>query len=71
MGGKKKTVKQKGKKLHTKAKPSKKWTAYKVENGKAVQVKKMCVKCGSGVFMAEHKNRHSCGKCWYTIFKDK
>ncbi|MEM2131594.1 MAG: 30S ribosomal protein S27ae [Candidatus Woesearchaeota archaeon] len=30
---------------------------------------KVCPKCGPGVFMAEHKNRISCGKCGYTEFK--
>lgn len=37
------------------------------ENGKAKR--KSCPKCGSGVFMGEHKNRTSCGKCGYTEFK--
>jgi len=32
---------------------------------------KFCPKCGSGVFMAEHKNRYSCGKCSYTEWKEK
>lgn len=27
---------------------------------------KFCPKCGPGVFMAEHKDRYSCGKCGYT-----
>ncbi len=26
---------------------------------------KFCPKCGPGVFMAEHKDRFSCGKCGY------
>ncbi|NTV23403.1 MAG: 30S ribosomal protein S27ae [Nanoarchaeota archaeon] len=30
---------------------------------------KTCPKCGAGVFMAEHKNRSSCGKCGYSEFK--
>ncbi|MCD6403782.1 MAG: 30S ribosomal protein S27ae, partial [Nanoarchaeota archaeon] len=25
--------------------------------------------CGPGVFLAEHKDRFSCGKCGYTEFK--
>ena len=33
------------------------------ENGKAKN--KNCPKCGEGVFMAEHNNRRSCGKCHY------
>jgi len=26
---------------------------------------KFCPKCGNGVFLAQHKNRLSCGKCHY------
>lgn len=37
------------------------------KNGKAI--KKTCPKCGPGVFMAEHKDRFTCGKCGYTEFK--
>lgn len=37
------------------------------ENGKLK--KKVCPKCGPGVFLAEHKDRFSCGKCGYTEFK--
>ena len=33
--------------------------------------KKTCPKCGAGVFMAEHGNRSSCGKCGYCEFKKK
>jgi len=69
--GKKKNVKVKGKTKHTKSVPSKKYNAYKVEDGKLLRVKKICVKCGSGTFMAEHNNRFSCGKCGYTTFKKK
>jgi len=44
---------------------------YKVEAGKLVRTKKHCPKCGPGVFMAEHENRVSCGKCGYSEFKKK
>jgi len=37
------------------------------ESGKAKA--KFCPKCGAGVFMAEHKDRFTCGKCKYTEFK--
>ena len=40
-----------------KAKPAKKIKAY--ASGKA------CPKCGSGVRLAEHKDRRACGKCGY------
>ena len=39
---------------------------YKVEGGKLVRLKKQCPKCGPGVFLAEHSNRVSCGRCGYT-----
>ena len=44
---------------------------YKVEDGKAVSKNKTCPKCGPGVFLAEHKDRYTCGKCGYTAFKNK
>ncbi len=43
---------------------SKKWTFYDLENKK--KKKRSCPKCGPGVFLAEHKNRVTCGKCRYT-----
>lgn len=39
----------------------------KYEGSKAKN--KTCPKCGPGVFLAEHNNRSSCGKCGYTEFK--
>jgi small subunit ribosomal protein S27Ae len=44
---------------------------YEVSDGKLIRKKKTCPKCGDGVFLAEHKNRSSCGKCGYTEFKKK
>jgi small subunit ribosomal protein S27Ae len=44
---------------------------YEVVDGKLVRKKKTCPKCGDGVFLAEHANRTSCGKCGYTEFKKK
>jgi len=44
---------------------------YKVEGGKVTRTRKHCPKCGPGVFMGEHANRVSCGKCGYTEFKKK
>ena len=46
-------------------------THYEVVDGALVRKKKTCPKCGDGVFLAEHKNRISCGKCGYTEFKKK
>lgn len=42
---------------------------YKVEGTTVTRTRKHCPKCGPGVFMAEHANRVSCGKCGYTEFK--
>ena len=61
MADKKKEVK--------KTKRIKKSNFYKIEDKKIVKTRKECPKCGAGVFMAEHKNRYSCGKCGYTIWK--
>ena len=44
---------------------------YKLEGNKLSRSRKHCTKCGPGVFMAEHANRVSCGKCGYTEFKKK
>ena len=48
--------------------PSKKYTKYTV-SGDKVERKPHCPKCGPGVFLAEHKNRKTCGKCGYTEFQ--
>jgi small subunit ribosomal protein S27Ae len=33
--------------------------------------KKACPKCGPGVFLADDKDRASCGSCGYVEFKRK
>lgn len=43
---------------------------FKVESGK-VSRKKSCPKCGEGVFLAQHKDRLTCGKCSYMEFLKK
>jgi len=53
-------------------KPKKKKPAHKVSrvyeiSGDTIKRKnKLCPKCGTGVFMASHKDRWACGKCGYT-----
>ncbi len=47
----------------------KKREVFKVEGQNVNRTRKHCPKCGPGVFLAEHKNRVSCGKCGYTEFK--
>ncbi len=52
-----------------KKKKKNKSSFYSVEGASLKRTRKFCPKCGQGVFMAEHKNRLSCGKCSYTEMK--
>ena len=49
----------------------KKRELFKVEGDRITRLRRNCPKCGAGVFLAEHKDRLSCGKCGYTEFKGK
>ena len=49
--------------------PAGKRSLYEVKGNTIVRKKKACPKCGPGVFLADHKNRVSCGNCGYTEFK--
>lgn len=40
--------------------------AYQISGGSITKKNKTCPKCGPGVFMADHKDRWTCGKCKYT-----
>ena len=42
---------------------------YSLQDGKAVLSRRHCPRCGTGVLMAEHRDRVSCGRCGYTEFK--
>lgn len=44
---------------------------YEVSGGKLTRKNKFCPKCGASVFMAQHKDRKSCGKCGYTEFEKR
>ena len=44
---------------------------YQVENNKVKIMRRECPRCGRGVFMAQHKDRLSCGKCGFTEFSHK
>ncbi len=48
-----------------KKKTSKVNNNYKVSGDKLERKNKFCPKCGAGVFLAQHKNRLTCGKCNY------
>ena len=42
---------------------------FKVDGEKVTRIKKICSRCGKGVYMSEHKDRHTCGKCGLTEYK--
>ena len=44
---------------------------YNISGGKIERKNRSCPKCGPGVFMANHSNRLTCGKCGYMEKKDK
>ncbi|MDP6155271.1 MAG: 30S ribosomal protein S27ae [Candidatus Thermoplasmatota archaeon] len=46
-------------------------TLYEVKGNKVVRKKESCPKCGEGIFLAEHRDRKTCGKCSYMVFKKK
>jgi small subunit ribosomal protein S27Ae len=47
------------------------WKLYKVSGESVERLKKDCPRCGKGYFMAEHRDRLSCGNCGYTTFTPK
>jgi ubiquitin-small subunit ribosomal protein S27Ae len=38
---------------------------YSVSGNSVKRAKKTCPKCGDGYFLAEHKDRLTCGNCHY------
>ncbi len=52
-------------------KHSERWNHYETSSGNLTRKKRFCPKCGPGYFMADHKNRITCGKCSYVEFKGK
>ena len=38
---------------------------YKVAGDKLERASRFCPKCGPGIFMANHKDRYTCGACKY------
>ena len=71
MGKQKKIRERREKKPPRKRSAVKQNRLYKIEGEKIVPLRKTCPKCGAGIFLAEHKERVSCGKCGYTEFKKK
>lgn len=62
--------KAKGKSDKKTKKTSAKYKHYKVDGDKVTR-SKTCPKCGAAVFLAQHKNRLTCGKCSYVEFISK
>ncbi|HEX9709380.1 MAG TPA: 30S ribosomal protein S27ae [Candidatus Thermoplasmatota archaeon] len=42
---------------------------YQIKDGAVVRTHTACPKCGPGRFLAEHKDRLSCGHCGHTQFR--
>lgn len=42
---------------------------YKIDNEKVTRLRPICERCGSGYFMANHKDRYTCGHCGFTRYK--
>ncbi|MBU5678826.1 MAG: 30S ribosomal protein S27ae [Candidatus Aenigmarchaeota archaeon] len=41
------------------------WKFYEVKDGKVIRKKESCPRCGTGTFLATHKNRKFCGRCFW------
>ncbi len=48
-----------------------KYQRYELKDNQVIRKNKSCPRCGNGVFLAEHKDRLSCGTCGYTEWKKK
>ena len=42
---------------------------YSVKGEQLTRSHKFCPKCGPGIFLAEHRDRRSCGRCGYAESK--
>jgi len=56
-----------GKRKRKKHPSSKKYKMYTIQGDKVIR-KRMCPRCGPGIFLAVAPNRVFCGKCAYTEF---
>tara|TARA_Y100000310_G_scaffold22495_2_gene21597 strand:+ start:57 stop:317 length:261 start_codon:yes stop_codon:yes gene_type:complete len=53
-----------------KGKPYQVWKLYEVKDGKLTRKNPFSPKAGAGYFMANHKDRSTCGKTYYMEKKD-
>jgi len=42
---------------------------YKAEADKVTRLRPSCERCGPGYFMADHRDRYTCGHCGFTRYK--
>jgi small subunit ribosomal protein S27Ae len=42
---------------------------YKIDGEKVSRTRPTCERCGPGYFMADHKDRYTCGHCGFTRYK--
>jgi small subunit ribosomal protein S27Ae len=42
---------------------------YAMDGDTIKRTRQFCPKCGSGVYLAEHADRMTCGRCGYTKYK--
>lgn len=54
-----------------KKKTSMRYKNYQVSGTTITRKNKSCLKCGPGIFLANHKDRLYCGKCGYVEMKSK
>ena len=59
------------KKKKNKKKAMQVWKLYQTSGNKVERKNKFCSKCGPGYFLAKHKDRLTCGKCYYVEFISK
>ena len=69
--GKGKKSRKRGKRKHKPGKSTYKHSKYSVSGDKLERKGRICPKCGSAVFMGEHKDRYVCGNCCYMEKKSK
>jgi len=48
-----------------------KWKYYETGEDRVERKRQSCPRCGDGVYLGEHRDRGSCGKCGYTVWKKK
>jgi small subunit ribosomal protein S27Ae len=41
---------------------------YSIDGDKVTRNRRDCPRCGKGAFMAQHRDRYTCGKCGFTEF---